>query len=68
MVKLVGYIDSLKIDSRKEDIFPLLKWPDLGLQFDQFIFWSIKETKTATMNIFEKFSFLFKSFVKTELI
>ena len=26
-----------------------------------------KETKSATMNIFIKFSFLFKSFVKVEL-
>ena len=28
---------------------------------------SLKETKSATMNIFEKISFLFKSFVKVEL-
>ena len=33
--------------------------------FVQFI--SLKETKSATMNIFQKKYFLFKSFVKAEL-
>ena len=31
------------------------------------IIFNLKETKSATMNIFEKFYFLFKSFVKAEL-
>ena len=30
-------------------------------------YWLLKETKSATMNIFEIFYFLFKSFVKVEL-
>ena len=32
-----------------------------------FAYFMIKETKSATMNIFRNFYFLFKSFVKVEL-
>ena len=35
--------------------------------FPIFFLMEFKETKSATMNIFEKISFLFKSFVTAEL-
>ena len=53
-----------------------IKWPKVGIclpkmmigpinePMEHFLF---KETKSATMNIFEFFLFLFKSFVKVEL-
>ena len=55
----------LMVERQDPDTFPCLQTQErCALEIAAYVF---KETKSATMNIFRFFNFLFKSFVKVEL-